>query len=315
MDIDAQTMPFSQPVHSKRILAKRVSARKLSYIVDRLSFHRLNGLAEKHLRARGHKMAVFANEHIGGFIHVFGVYEQEELDVLFSFLEPLHDVFRADIGLDIGANIGNHSLYFSRIFDEVHCFEPDPSTFYLLQFNVSFRKKIEAFNIGLGDEKGTFKLSEMPNNMGESLIVTDQSEADAGANCIDVQVDRLDNLDYHDKKICFIKMDVEGFEPKVLRGGLNTITKHWPLIVLEQHETDFKEGDSESISMLRDVGYKFCWHQSGTGSRNIFVRRIFNFTEMFAGRTHKVVTSESVPPGNYSMLIAVPPRFQGLLHV
>lgn len=260
-------------------------------------------------------MAVFANEHIGGFIHVFGVYEQEELDVLFSFLEPLRDVFRAGIGLDIGANIGNHSLYFSRIFDEVHCFEPDPSTFYLLQFNVGFRKKIKAFNIGLGDEKGTFKLAEVPDNMGESVIVTDQFEADADANYIDVQVDKLDNLDYREKGPCFIKMDVEGFEPKVLHGALRTITKHWPLIVLEQHESDFKDGDSESISTLRDLGYKFCWHQSGTGSRNTFVRRIFNFTEMFSGRTHKVVTAEFVPPGNYSMLIAVPPRFQGALRV
>jgi FkbM family methyltransferase len=315
MDIDSQTVPASQPFLSKKVLAKRVSARNFSYVVDRLSFHRLNGLAEKHLRARGHKMAVFANEHIGGFIHVFGVYEQEELDVLFSFLEPLHDVFRAGIGLDIGANIGNHSLYFSNIFDEVYCFEPNPSIFYLLEFNVSFRKKIKAFNIGLGDKKGTFRLSEVPDNMGESAIVTDQLGADADANCVDVEIDRLDNLDYRDKGLCFIKMDVEGFEPKVLQGGLRTITKHWPLIVLEQHESDFKEGDSESISILRDLGYKFCWHQSGTGSRNTFIRRIFNFTEMFAGRTHKVVTAEDVPPGNYSMLIAVPPRFQAALHM
>jgi FkbM family methyltransferase len=315
MDIDSHAVPNTEPIFQKKILAKRVTTRNFSYVIDRLSFHRLDGLADRHLRERGHKMAVFANEHIGGFIHVFGVFEQEELDILFNFLEPLRDVFRAGMALDIGANIGNHSLYFSRIFNTVQSFEPDPSTFYLLQFNVSFRKKITAYNIGLGEKKGTFRLSEVPNNMGASVIVTDPVEAEAGADCVDVQIDRLDDLDYRDEGPCFIKMDVEGFEPKVLKGGLRTITKHWPLIVLEQHESDFAEGSSESILILKDLGYEFCWHQSGVRSQNTFVRRLFNIKEMFIGRTHKVVTAETVPAGNYSMLIAVPPRFRGLLHV
>ncbi|MBP0594412.1 FkbM family methyltransferase [Paraburkholderia sp. LEh10] len=315
MDINSQAVPNAEPILHKKVLTKHVTTRNLRYVIDRLSFHRLNRLADKHLHARGHKMAVFANEHIGGFIHVFGVHEQEELDVLFSFLEPLRDLFRAGMALDIGANIGNHSLYFSRIFNSVQCFEPDPSTFYLLQFNVSFKKNVIAYNIGLGDKKGTFRLSEVPKNMGASVIVTDQIEAEAGAECVNVQVDRLDDLDYRDQGPCFIKMDVEGFEPKVLKGGLRTITKHWPLIVLEQHESDFKEGSSESISILKNLGYEFCWHQSGVRSRNALVRRLFNIKEMFIGRTHKVITSESVPSGNYSMLIAVPPRFQGLLRI
>jgi FkbM family methyltransferase len=315
MDIDTPAVPNAEPIFKKRLLAKRVSIRNFSYVVDRLSFHRLNRLADKHLNARGHKMAVFANEHIGGFIHVFGVYEQEELDVLFSFLEPLRDIFRAGTALDIGANIGNHSLYFSRRFKAVQSFEPDPSTFYLLKFNASFRNNITAFNIGLGDKKGTFRLSEVPKNMGASVILADDDQVDAGVGCVDVQVERLDDLDYRDEGPCFIKMDVEGFEPKVLQGGLRMITKHWPLIVLEQHESDFTDGNSKSISILKDLGYEFCWHQSGASSRNTLVRRVFNIKEMFIGRTHKVITAETVPPGNYSMLIAVPPRFRGLLKI
>ncbi|MFL9960553.1 FkbM family methyltransferase [Paraburkholderia sediminicola] len=315
MDIDSHALPNAEPSLHKKLLAKRVTLRNFSYVVDRLSFHRLDRLADKHLRVRGHKMAVFANEHIGGFIHVFGVFEQEELDVLFNFLEPLRDVFRAGMALDIGANIGNHSLYFAKIFNAVQSFEPDPSTFYLLKFNSSFRKNITAYNIGLGDSKGTFKLSEALKNMGASVIVTDQVRAEAGVDCVDVQVERLDDLDYRDEGPCFIKMDVEGFEPKVLQGGLRTITKYWPLIVLEQHESDFTDGNSKSISILKDLGYKFCWHQSGVSSRNTLIRHLFNIKEMFIGRTHKVVTAEIVPAGNYAMLIAVPPRFRNLLHV
>ncbi|MEN8506081.1 MULTISPECIES: FkbM family methyltransferase [Paraburkholderia] len=315
MTVDSRARPRFEPIFRKKILAKRVTTRNFSYVITRLSFHWLNRIADDHLQARGHKMAVFANEHIGGFIHAFGVYEQEELDALFNFLEPLRDVFRAGMALDIGANIGNHSLYFSRTFNAVQSFEPDPSTFYLLKFNVSFRKKITAYNIGLGDHKGTFRLLEVQKNMGASTIVSDQVEGKSSTDYVDVQIVRLDDLDYRDEGPCFIKIDVEGFEPRVLQGGLRTITKHWPLIVLEQHESAFTEGSTESIFILKNLGYEFCWHQSGVRSRNTFVRRIFNIKELFIGRTHKIITAETIPAGDYSMLIAVPPRFRDLLHL
>src|SRR6187549_848900 len=60
--------------------------------------HRLNA-------KRNRKMAIYAHDLIGISINQFGVYEKEELDVLFDFLTPLKETFAAGTCLDVGANI------------------------------------------------------------------------------------------------------------------------------------------------------------------------------------------------------------------
>jgi len=254
-------------------------------------------------------MAVFANDLIGITINVFGVYEKEELDTLFDFLQPLRDVFSRGVALDIGANIGNHTLYFSRRFRFVHAFEPNPTTYYLLKFNVSGLPNALAHNVGLGDEKGVFKLFENPTNAGGSTIVSGETTEDA----VDVVVERLDDCELDRDGLCFIKLDVEAFEANVIRGGSGVISRHEPLIVMEQHASEFIDDTTPSISLLKDLGYRFCWHQAGTDSRNWLLRRLFNVGEIFLGRSHRIVTGERVPKGEYSLLIAVPPRFQETL--
>ena len=124
--------------------------------------HRLNA-------ERNRKMAIFANDLIGISINQFGVYEKEELDILFDFLTPLKETLAAGTCLDIGANIGNHSLYFAPIFAAVHSFEPHPATFRLLEFNVGDSENVIPHNFGLGDTKGSFTLRENPTNLGRFL--------------------------------------------------------------------------------------------------------------------------------------------------
>src|SRR5262245_26269846 len=293
------------------ILKRKKTKRDFGFVLDRLTDNRLGLLSKTHSRDRGHKMAVFANDHIGGAINVFGIYEKEELEVLFDFLSPLSDIFETGVAFDIGANIGNHSLYFSKRFKAVHSFEPNPSAYYLLKFNVSCLKNVTLHNIGLGSERAVLKLVEDPTNMGGSAIKTGKIEEEF----VDVSVEKLDDFEIDKRDLCFIKMDVEGFESKVINGGIKTISEFSPLIVLEQNEIEFLDGRTESISLLKDIGYKFCWHQNGVDSDSTFVRRIYNIKELFFGRTHSVVSGETVPVGTYSMLIAVPPRFQKILGV
>jgi len=56
---------------------------------------------------------------------------------------------------------------------------------------------------------------------------------------IEVRIECLDALDVDLGSLCLVKVDVEGFEASVLRGGINAIAADQPLIVLEQHESDF----------------------------------------------------------------------------
>lgn len=261
--------------------------------------------------ARRHRMAVYANDSIGIAINQFGVYEREELDVLFDFLHPLRDVLQAGVAFDIGANVGNHSLYFAERFLHVHSFEPNPPTFELLEFNTRHIHNVSVHPFGLGDEKGSFALVEDPGNFGGSSIQVGRALTGPSTQ---VQVDVIDTLSSFDTvEPCFMKIDVEGFEASVIRGGLKMLEKHQPLIVLEQHAKEFHQGSTEAIQLLSRLGYRFCWHQIRNGQTSWVMRRLFDIKEVLFGRVHSIVTGSAVPPSTYSMLIAVPGRFQAAL--
>ncbi len=291
----------------ERIYATK-RARGIGHLMDVAMAERVVALSRHHSAARGGKMAIFANDLIGAYINQFGVYEKEELDILMEFLAPLHETFRQGTCLDVGANIGNHSLFFARYFAKIEAFEPNPATYQLLAFNVGRVGNIFPHPVGLGTERGTFHMREDPGNLGGARI----DRQDAGGS-IAIQVERLDDLGLDLSALSFIKMDVEGFEASVIRGGTATIGTHHPLIVLEQLESEFVDGSTECVALLEGMGYRFCWHCAGSRATNTLLRRLHNVRELFAGRTHRIFSGDKVPRRNYSMLIAVPERFRAAL--
>jgi FkbM family methyltransferase len=285
--------------------------RTVGDLVERAIAAHIVGLSRRNSAYRRQRMAIFANDEIGVNINQFGFYEREQLEILFEFLAPLKAVFQDGTAFDIGANIGNHAVYFSRLFRDVHAFEPNPNTFALLCFNAKWAPNVVTHNYGLGDEEGSFELGEDLINVGASSI----KNVGDRANAVRVDVHRLDGLPIDSSRLCFIKMDVEGFEPQVLKSAMNLLRERQPLIVLEQHEHEFKGETSESIELLKAAGYSFVWHQNGTASKNQLVRRFFSIKDLFAGRVHRMVAAASVPPNTYPMLIAVPPRFREALSI
>jgi hypothetical protein len=95
------------------------------------------------------KKAIFAHDAIGRYINLFGVFEREELDFVFEFLAPLDCEFKKGLALDVGANIGNHAMYFSDYFYQVKAYEPNGDCFQILKFNASQCDNIIPENIGL----------------------------------------------------------------------------------------------------------------------------------------------------------------------
>jgi FkbM family methyltransferase len=250
-------------------------------------------------------MAVYANDFIGISINNDGFYEKEHLDVLFEFLRNFEDNFRESVAFDIGANIGNHSVYFSRKFAQVVAFEPNPSTFKLLEFNSSWAYNIMPINLGLGETPGAFKMREQMGNFGASAVVED-SELGSAGDLIDIRISTLDQYLDNFKDVAFLKIDVEGHEYAVLKGGMEFISKNRPVIVFEQHLSDFVDGRSKAVSLLQQNEYKIFWHQSGVKSPYRLVRLASNIMELLAGRKHKILTDHIVPAQFHHMLIAVP---------
>ena len=284
-------------------------SRSLGNLIDRWMASHIARLSQRHHAVRKQRMAIFANDEIGVYINQFGYYEREQLDILFEFLAPLALILKKGTAFDIGANIGNHVVYFSSHFRNIHAFEPNPSTFELLSFNTKGLGSVTAHNVGLGDASGQFEMGESAKNVGSSSI----KYSDHGDSIVKIQVERLDDLDLDVSRLCFIKLDVEGFEPNVIRGARRIIGECQPIIVFEQHAHEFVGGISETIALLHGAGYQLCWHQNGIASRNVLLRRMQNVRDIFLGRVHRIVHEDMVPVNTYPMLIAVPPRFRAAL--
>lgn len=290
-----------------RLVKKNKSQRGIGYLLDSMAFERINRSSAQVVSSRGYRVAVFSNDVIGNWVSVFGVWEHEELDQVFSFLKPLFPIFLSSSALDVGANIGNHTMYFSRYFKSITAFEPNTKTYELLKVNCSVFRNVEIRNYGLGEKAGSAKMTEDILNAGGAGV---SGQEDVG---VEIQIDVLDSLDTGGTEISLIKLDVEGYEEQVLKGGLELIKRHQPVILLEQHESDFFNGSAPALEILRRSDYTFCWLKSGSERSIKALVALENMAEVFFGRTHRIYCSDNVPSGTYPMLIALPRRFSGLL--
>ena len=147
--------------------------------------------------------------------------------------------------LDIGAYIGNHTVYFSKICGaaEVESFEPARFSFRALERNVRLNEvNAKLHNVGLGEKAGEARLNWVASNAGGSSL-----EPFAGGG---VTIAALDDLEVAPFQA--MKIDVEGMAPEVLRGARRTIEANRPSIVVEAfpHEFDAVNG------ILLSLGYR-----------------------------------------------------------
>jgi FkbM family methyltransferase len=138
--------------------------------------------------------------------------------------------------LDVGANIGCTAILFGNLSKYVYAFEPSPTTFTLLETNIarSGLKNISPMNVGLGAERGEFTLTFAPSNRSGGFV-SNQTQASTGHTIEKIDVRRMDDVigELNPRTVDFIKIDVEGFEGHVLRGGMQTLSTHKPMVVLE----------------------------------------------------------------------------------
>ena len=71
---------------------------------------------------------IFFNDSVSNELMINGIFEKDELDLLSNIIDK-------KIFIDVGANIGNHTLYFRNSFEKIYSFEPHPKTYKLLQLN------------------------------------------------------------------------------------------------------------------------------------------------------------------------------------
>ncbi|WP_439142073.1 FkbM family methyltransferase [Pseudooctadecabacter sp.] len=204
------------------------------------------------------QLACFAFDQITHSIHLEGRYENDILGFLAASIFP--NLPSGGTCLDIGANIGNHSLAFSGHFDRVISFEPHPRTFRLLEVNGDLVDNVTPINLGLSSTAGTFEIVEDKLNIGASSL---ERTLDPKGAAISFKVDRLDDLDLMKTMgpITFMKLDIEGHEAEALRGAQDTIATHGPVVMIEVLPHEIEQGDAEALNVLR--GFVFTYFYEG----------------------------------------------------
>ena len=187
-----------------------------------------------------------------------GNWEAAETELIMSLLSP------GDVFLDIGANLGWFTTHAAQTVGgtgHVHAFEPRSTTFRALRRSVSengFSERCTLWNLALGDSSGRSALAWSPSerNQGHTFLAQG-STLEAGLEGESVEMSRLDDLGLS-ATVRMMKIDVEGAEPGVLRGGMKLIERDLPVIVTEVFPRSLRqqgEDPDEFLRILSPLGY------------------------------------------------------------
>jgi len=170
--------------------------------------------------------------------------------------------------IDVGVYRGVYTYQLANLSKHVHAFEPNPLIFKYLDTNLrKIIKNLTLYNVALSDQNSTAKL-KIPNrhnisnkNNYEELYklgcATIHKENNVEINFTDFTVNtkKLDDI-LIEKKIGFIKIDVEGHEQNVLEGSMNLIKKYKPNLLIEIEKRHSNKNVGDTIEYINKLGYK-----------------------------------------------------------
>lgn len=205
------------------------------------------------------KLIVNRNDiYIGQAVIRYGEYSQHEF-ALFEYL-----CGGGDVVVEVGANIGAHTLGLAHHVGpggRVVAVEPQPVVFQTLCGNMAINSvtNVDCLNLALSDVPGHVTVPIVDyggqGNFG-GISVHFAPDVASKVPGHKVEARRLDDVfDYPRLKL--LKVDVEGMEAAVLRGGAETIKTHRPILYVEN---DRVENSKALIELLLGYDYSLWWH-------------------------------------------------------
>ena len=207
-----------------------------------------------------------------------------------------------DVVIDVGAHVGNHTIFFSAI---CHCFviafEPDQNNYEMLKRNIflnNLEKRVELWQAALSSQSGVGQVVDGPTATASTRRLSLTSDGS-------VSVVRLDDVAL-EKRVHLLKIDVEGHELQVLLGAAKLIERYRPRIYVECLDEDgfsavseyLKQftyranacfGDSPTFLFSPDAREEFVvssdreFGLAAIHQRNVRTRKIADLTERLAG--------------------------------
>jgi FkbM family methyltransferase len=278
----------------------------LVQVVDYAVSRYLARRGRQHLAEGAPVVAMFAFDHIGQEIGVGGRYAAADLECAFRFLAERGAIL--GVAVDVGANIGNHALFFAPRYEQVYALEPNPRVFELLEINARLVSNVVPIRLGASDRPGVLPLAYSPANWGAGNL---GPAAGDGSRTVQVEVKALDGMaELASLRIGLVKIDVEGHELQVLSGAVELLKRSRPVILFEQQPADISAGSSKVVDWLRTQGYQDFfevraypalprgWQFPGRMAINALLR-------LAAGERKRVVPIARFESAFYPMIIAL----------
>jgi FkbM family methyltransferase len=258
--------------------ATPASGRALAWLVKAAGrFRPTSGLAKRALpvlrrrrlvprfvsgRLNGRPLLLDLDEDVDAKVFLYGAYDERGLKLIRLVMQAV----KCRTALDIGANIGNHTAYFSDWAQRVYAFEPNPPVFDRLQALVvgAGLTNVTAFPYGLSDHEGELPYFVFP---GQAHLTTFAPTA-GGVASGRARVTRGDEFieEAGVRDVDVIKIDVEEHEFEVLSGLRKTLARDRPVLFME-----FKESAADKFGGLAGFlsfldGYRIFGTQRGLAS-------------------------------------------------
>lgn len=204
----------------------------------------------------GHKL--FLDNYDSLHLSVYNNWKRENLEEV--TMKKI--IKKGDIVLDLGANIGYYTLIFAELVGDkgkVYAFEPDPTNFSLLEKNIIANN---LKNVILIKKAVSNKFEKVKFYLNKEHSASNSLYKDKSSNFIEVETIKLDDYfkDFN-KKISFIKIDVEGAEGFVIMGAKNLLKRNPNINMITEICPSSLElsgfGQKGYLELLKKYNFKF----------------------------------------------------------
>jgi FkbM family methyltransferase len=155
----------------------------------------------------------------------------------------------------VGGNQGTFAYYMAKLSKIVHVFEPNPIC--LAEIERIRTRNMIVHETALSDRAGRLPLRFDPNNTGIGTIeASNKLDNNVGIREVierEVEIARLD--DFGLEEVAFVKVDVEGHEPAVIRGATGIISQNRPALLIECERRHNETAFEELVATLAPFGY------------------------------------------------------------
>lgn len=152
--------------------------------------------------------------------------------------------------IDVGANLGLHTVRAASLFNFVHSFEPAKVNYEALCKNSENFTNIKTYNVGLGEKEsvGNLKIPKNSENLGSFSLKDFNNRKEEELFVEEINIKSLDSYELSPD---LIKIDAQGYEVPILQGSIDTINKYSPVILIEM----VKYNSEKITKLLEEYSY------------------------------------------------------------